>query len=53
MSLVNKTSVKEKSEFQISEDFYAELEKTVENLVKKAESRARANNRRTIFARDI
>lgn len=53
MSLINKSAVKEKTEFSVSEEVYTELDKKAEELLKKAEERAKANNRRTIFARDL
>ena len=53
MALINKSQVKEKTELQVSEEFYTELEKTTEDSIKKAEKRARENNRRTLFARDL
>jgi len=53
MSLINKSAVKEKTEFSISEEVYAELDKKVEEIIKKAEERARENSRRTIFKRDL
>jgi len=53
MALINKSKVKEITDLQISEEFYIELEKEVENLIKKAEKRAKENSRRTLFARDL
>lgn len=51
--LINKSSLKEKTELSVSEEVYEELDKKVEEIIKQAEKRAKANNRRTIFARDI
>jgi hypothetical protein len=52
-TLLVKTNVKEASEFAVSEEFIEALEKKVEEDVKKAESRAKANSRHTILARDL
>jgi histone H3/H4 len=52
-NLLVKTNVKEASEFSVSEEFIEELEKKVSEDIKKAEERARANNRRTLLARDV
>lgn len=51
--LINKSQVKEKTEMQVSEEFYVELDKKVEGEIEKAEKRARENNRRTLYARDL
>lgn len=53
MSLINKTAVKETTEFSISEEVYGELDKKLDEMIKKAEERARGNGRRTIFKRDL
>lgn len=53
MALINKTKVKEITEFQVSEEFYTELEKETESLIKKAEQRAKENSRRTLLKRDL
>lgn len=53
MALINKKSVKESSEFSVSEEFLEELEKKVLEDIKKAEERARANSRRTLLKRDL
>ena len=52
-NLLVKTNIKEASEFAVSEEFIEELEKKVSEDIKKAESRAKANNRHTILARDL
>jgi len=52
-TLLVKTNVKEASDFAVSEEFIEELEKKVLEDIKKAESRAKANNRHTILARDM
>ncbi|MEM4330495.1 MAG: DUF1931 domain-containing protein [Candidatus Pacearchaeota archaeon] len=53
MALINRSKLKEITELQVSEEFYNELEKQVEELVKKAEKRAKENFRRTLLARDL
>jgi histone H3/H4 len=53
MTLINRKRVKEISEFQISEEFQIELERQTEELIKKAETRARENSRRTLLKRDL
>ena len=53
MSLIKASNIKEVTDFSVSEEVYAELEKKTEEIIKKAEERARANGRRTIFARDL
>ena len=52
-SLIVKTNVKEASEFAVSEEFIEELENKVSEKIKEAEKRAKANNRRTLLARDL
>lgn len=53
MGLIVKNNVKEKTEFSVSEEVYAELDKKVEEMIKRAEERAKGNGRRTIFPRDL
>jgi len=53
MSLIVKNNVRDSTEMQVAEEFYIELEKKVEEIIKKAEQRAKANSRRTLFARDL
>ena len=45
--------VKKVVEMNVGEDVLAELNKKVEGILKKAEERARANGRRTVYARDL
>jgi len=52
-NLIVKTNVKDFSEFAVSEEFLEVLENKVSELIKQSESRARANSRRTILARDL
>jgi histone H3/H4 len=53
MALINKSKLRDFVELSVSEEVAIELEKKVEDLLKRAEERAKANFRRTIFARDI
>ncbi len=53
MGLVVKSKIKEYTELNVGEEFSREFEKKVENLLKDAEERAKANGRKTIYARDI
>ena len=53
MTFINKSQIKENSEFAISEEFLIELDKKVEQLLRDAEKRANANNRRTLYSRDL
>lgn len=53
MTLINKSAVKEKTELSVSEEVYLELDKKVEQIIKDAEKRAKANKRRTLYARDL
>ena len=52
--LVNRSRLKEIcGELSVTKEFYDEIEKYVEESIKKACKRAVANNRRTVMARDI
>jgi histone H3/H4 len=53
MALIVKSKIKEYVELNIGEDLTRALEMEVENILKRAEERAKANQRRTIYARDI
>lgn len=53
MTLTNKTKIKEMTEFQVSEEFCEELERQVGDIIKRAETRARENSRRTLLKRDL
>lgn len=53
MALIVKSKIKDVTELMVSEEVYLELEKQTEDKIKKAESRAKANGRRTIYARDL
>lgn len=53
MALVNKSKIREYTELSVADEVEVEVEKKVEEMIKKAESRAKANNRRTILVRDL
>jgi len=53
MGIVVRSVVKEVVEMNVGEDVLVELNKKVEGILKDAEERARANGRRTVYARDL
>jgi hypothetical protein len=53
MALINKSKIREVTSLAVSEEFSIELEKQVEELIGKAEQRARDNSRRTLLKRDL
>jgi len=53
MGLVVWSKVKKVVEMNVGEDVNIELEKKVDGILKKAEERARANGRKTVYARDL
>jgi histone H3/H4 len=54
MNLIVKSGIKEVvPEMSVSEDVFLELEKKTEQILKDGEKRAKANGRRTIYARDL
>ena len=53
MGLIIKSNVKKGTELAVSDEFLVELEKRVDDMLKKAEERARGNFRRTLFVRDL
>jgi len=53
MALVIKNNIRKYTELKVSDEVEIEIEKKVEDIIKSAEKRALANNRRTIFARDL
>lgn len=53
MVLVVKSKIKEYTSLNVGEDLMRALEMQIEDILKKAEDRARANQRRTIYARDL
>jgi len=57
-SLIVRFQVKESAQIDekklnVAEDFYAELEKEVESIIKRACKRAKQNNRTTLMGRDV
>ena len=53
MGIIVRTSVKKVVDGNVGEDLVVELERKVEDILKKAEERAKANGRRTVYARDL
>lgn len=54
MGLIVRSKIKELvGDFNVGSDVADALEKKVENLLQDAVERAKANNRRTILARDV
>jgi len=53
MALIVKSNIREFTDMQVSEEFEQELERKAEEMIKKAEERAKANSRRTLFKRDL
>lgn len=53
MGLVIKSNIRKYTELSVADEFEITLERKVEELIKKAEERAKANGRRTIQARDL
>jgi histone H3/H4 len=53
MALVVKSNLRKYTDLNIGEDLGLELEKKMEEILKKAEERAKSNGRRTIYARDV
>lgn len=53
MALVIKSNIRKYTELSVSDEVEPAIEKIVEEMIKKAESRAKENNRRTIMARDL
>lgn len=53
MGLIIRSNIRKSTELAVSDEFLNEFEKQVEEILKKAEKRARDNFRRTLFARDL
>lgn len=53
MGLIIKNNIRKATDLSVSDEFLQAFEKEVEELMKKAEKRARDNFRRTLFARDL
>jgi histone H3/H4 len=53
VDLVVKNKIKEVVKLRISADLHKELSKKVEEILKKAEERAKANHRTTVLEQDL
>jgi histone H3/H4 len=53
MALVIKSNIRKYTELAVADEVERELERRVEEIIKKAEERAKSNGRRTIQARDL
>ncbi|MFA4960202.1 MAG: DUF1931 family protein [Candidatus Pacearchaeota archaeon] len=53
MGLVIKSNIRKYTDLSVADEVERELEKKVEEIIKKAEERAKANGRRTIQSRDL
>lgn len=53
MGLIVKSKIREYVDLNVGEEVARELDRKVEDMMKKAEERAKANGRRTIYARDL
>jgi len=53
MGLIVKSNIKKYIELNVGEDLVVELEKKMDEILKRAEERARGNGRRTVYARDL
>ena len=53
MALVVRSAIKKVVEMNVGEDLVVELGRKVEGILKDAEERARANGRKTVYARDL
>jgi histone H3/H4 len=53
MALIIKNNIRKYVDLSVADEVERELERKTEEILKKAEDRAKANNRRTIFVRDL
>ena len=53
MGLIVKSNIRKYVGMNIGEEVARELDKKIEEILKKAEERAKANGRKTIYARDL
>lgn len=53
MGLIVKSKIRDYVELSVADEVERDLERKVEEILKKAEERAKANNRRTILSRDL
>ncbi len=51
--LVVRSNVRKSTKLPVSDEFLNEFERKVDEMLKRAEERARGNFRRTLFARDL
>jgi histone H3/H4 len=51
--LIVKSNIRKHVELNVGEDLADGLDKKTEEILKKAEERAKANGRRTVYARDL
>ncbi len=53
MNLIIKSKIRKCVDLNVGEEVARELDRKIEEILKKAEERAKANQRRTIYARDL
>ena len=53
VDLIVKNKIKEVVKLRVAADLHQELSKKVEEMLKKAEKRAKANNRTTVLEQDL
>jgi histone H3/H4 len=53
MALVIKNNIRKYTDLNVSDEVEVELEKKIEEILKRAEERANENGRRTIYKRDL
>jgi histone H3/H4 len=53
MAIIVKSNIAKFIELNVGEDLAAALERKVDEILKKAEERAKSNGRRTVYARDL
>ena len=53
MALIVKSKIRKFVDLNVGEEVARALERQIEEILKKAEERAKANQRRTIYARDL
>ncbi len=51
--LIIRSNIRKITDFSVSDEFFIEFEKQVEDMLKKAEKRAKENFRRTLLSRDL
>ena len=53
MGLIVKSNIRKHVELNVGEDLAIEMERKVDKMLRDAEDRAKANGRRTVYARDL